>query len=278
MNYKDMENFITFKHMANLGDLIASLVGIKKLCLVEGKKAIIYQQLDVPALYYEGAQHPTTDGSGTQVMMNRKMFDMVRGLVEAQTYIHRLEVYEGQHVDYNLDIIRGAVNVNMPYGMIQRWISYWYPELQADTSVVWMSPVPYYPEAMSKQTKNKIVLNFTSRYRNPHLNYYFLKDVQDDCVFLGTEQEYVEFKTKWGLDRLVRFEVANFGEASAILVNCKLFMGNQSFLYNLAEAMKIKRMLELCAYAPNCFVQGRNGSEYLHQHALEYLFKDNMEW
>ena len=63
---------ISFKHMANAGDLVAAMCGIKKACEDNNAKAIIYQQLNVPAGYYQGATHPTTDKNGTMVMMNNK--------------------------------------------------------------------------------------------------------------------------------------------------------------------------------------------------------------
>lgn len=271
-----MNKTITFKHMANLGDLIAALAGIRKICIEEDCKAIIYQQIDVPASYYEGADHPTKDASANMVMMNKRMFDMVKPLTESQFYVSAFELYEGQDVMYDLDIIRGAVHVNMPYGLIQRWISYWYPELQADLCHQWVMNTHHLcPENLQLEYPlgSTIVLNFTSRYRNPRISYYCLRQFGKKLLFLGTPEEYQTFKDKWGLTEMRYAQLTDFSEAMYILANCKQFIGNQSFLYNLAEAMKVPRLLELCTYAPNCFVMGVNGNEYMHQHALEFYLQ-----
>ena len=252
---------MNIKHSANAGDLIASLSGIK----AQGKKATIYQALDVPAGYYQGATHPTTT-DGIMVMMNKKIFDMIKPLVEAQDYIESLQEYRGQVINVNLDKIRGEVFCGMPNFPIQRWISYVYPQLQSDVSKAWLKV-----ERVDLGLKDTIIINRTFRYQNPNLNYFFLKDY--NCVFIGVEQERLEFNKKWGLS-LPHYEVRDFYHLAQALMDCKFFIGNQSMAYNIAEGLKSKRILELCQYAPNCFVTGENGREFLHQHALEQYVKE----
>ena len=62
----------------------------------------------------------------------------------------------------------------------------------------------------------------------------------------------------------LRFKpVTDFLEMAIIVNSCKLFIGNQSFPFALAEAMKVKRLLEVYYKAPNVGVQGKNGSEFM---------------
>lgn len=264
---KEQKKLIKIKHQANSGDLIALLCGVKQLHKETGRKFVIYQQLDVPAAYYVGATHPVTDENGTMVMMSKSIFDMIKPLVESQSYIERMEVYAGQEIDFDIDVIRGETFTNMPCNPIQRWVGYAIPELFGDISKQWLKVDKF------KEDTGKIILNFTNRYRNHRINYFFLKEYQNDCLFIGTESEYNDFKDKWGLHNLARFNVHDFCELAVLINSSRFFIGNQSMAYNIAEAMKTPRILELCQYAPNCTVTGDDAYEFFHQQALEMFFK-----
>jgi hypothetical protein len=55
----------------------------------------------------------------------------------------------------------------------------------------------------------------------------------------------------------------------------KLFVGNQSFPYSLAEAMKHPRVLEVCPICPNCCPQGPNGYAGLTKDVLDHYLEGN---
>ena len=287
-------SIVTYKHMANLGDLVALLSNIQhhivELCHRNHEhtfflddpsnpdaypvKAVIYQQLDVPATYYDGAIHPTADDTGKNVMMNRAMFDMIAPLIRAQPYVHDFLPFTGRQVDYDIDVIRGTMFVNMPYGPIQRWASYAYPELQSDISKKWIYTPKIPSDGKHPITADTILINFTERYRNPQIHYFFLQEHQDRILFIGTPKEYDIFVKKWNLPNIAYLQVPDFLIAAQLIAAANVFMGNQSFLYNVAEGMKTPRMLELCAFAPNCYVTGPEGYEYLNQKGLELYFKN----
>jgi len=50
-------------------------------------------------------------------------------------------------------------------------------------------------------------------------------------------------------------------------------LGNQSFCYQLAESMKIPRLLELSPVLPNVIPNGKDGYDFYHQQALEYYLE-----
>jgi len=263
---KQLTKITKYKHSANAGDLIASLAGVKQLAHDKNKKANYYQKIGQEAQYYQGAVHPTKNDKGVEVSMNDHMFDMLKPLIEAQPYINSFEKYEGQDIDINLDDIR-RYRVNMPFGSIQRWYFYVYPQLACDLSKKWIFNTDY-----DESYKDTIIINRTQRYRNPQLNYFFLKDYQDKLLFTGTKHEHELFCQEWKLD-IPYLKINNFLELTNILASCKFFIGNQSFVYNISEAMKIPRILELCDFAPNCIPYGKNGYDFYHQPSLEYYFK-----
>lgn len=263
----------TIKHLANLGDIVAVLPACKKYWSITGRKIRFAQQVNNPAQYYQGAVHPTTDENGTQVCVNNSMFEMMKPLVESQEYIDTFEKYEGQKIDLDFDVIRGKTFVNMPQGMIQSWIFIAYPDLAYDLSKQWVSLPEIRRHPIKKQVKGKIILNFTERYRNLVIDYYFLKKYMPDLIFAGTEREYFLFCNQWQLT-IPRLEIKNFLDYAYALKYCRFVMSNQSLGWNLAQSMHVPRILELCQYAPNCsgFI-GEDSYAFFHQVGAEYYFR-----
>lgn len=273
------------KHMANIGDLIASLASIKSLYQKTGKKVFYFQQLDVKADYYSGAVHPTKDANGEQVMCNSKMLEMIKPLLLAQEYIFDVEAYTGQAINIDLDVIRQQIFVNLPNGALQSWLMLAYWDLAYDLSTSWID-VPEvdistcrlsYPNLVTEtmpldlnNLKNMAIVNFTERYRNAHLQYFFLENYQNNLIFSGTEDEYNIFCSRWNLN-IPRLIVVDFLQLAAILKKTKFMIGCQSFCWNLAESLKTPRILELCQYATNCQpFYGKDSYGYYHQPAIKY--------
>ena len=274
-----MENVIRFRHTVNSGDVIATLAGIRKVCMSTGKKAVIYQQIDMLGNYYPGATHPVKDLDGNMVTMNQKTFDMLKPLVESQNYVESFEIYTGQEVDVDLNKFRGEIAVNMPYGAIQNWVACCFPDMQADLSKPWLhlpaheiSDIRYNGVVPFNDTKGRIIINFTDRYRADGIHYYFLKKYEKKIVFAGTPQEQVKFSQKWGLD-ISYLNVYNFYELASAIRHAAFFLGNQSMCWNIAEAMKSPRIVEYCPWAPNCVAGvGADSYGFFHQGGVEYSF------
>lgn len=272
-NKLEIDNYTRVKHLANLGDMISIMPCLKKYHQVTGRKIVLCQQINTLAAYYAGATHPTVDEEGRQVCINNAMFEMVKPLIESQEYIQRLEVYNGQPINLDFDVIRGKTFVNMPQGMIQSWTMFAYPDLAYDLSQPWISlPAKKIP-SIEKQIKGKILINFTERYRNELMDYFFLKKYAPNLVFAGTEREHFLFCTRWELN-IPRLEVNNFLELAYAIKMARFVLCNQSFIWNIAQATHAPRILELCRFAANCmpFV-GKDSYGYYHQIGLEYYFR-----
>lgn len=267
------EVFTSVKHLANLGDIVSIMPSLKKYFDVTTRRVKLLQVVDFPGQYYPGAVHPTTSADGTQVCVNQAMFDMIKPLVESQEYIHSFEVYSGQHIDLDFDVIRGKTNVNMPHQMIQGWIPMAFPDLACDLSKPWIFLNDKVDSKILKQVNGKIIVNFTERYRNHNLDYFFLKNYAPDLIFAGTETEYFKFCNKFQLT-IPRLEISNFLEYAYALKRCRFTLSNQSFCWNLAQGMHVKRILEVCSWADNCqpFI-GEDSYGFFYQVGLEYYFR-----
>lgn len=261
------------KHSVNLGDLYAAMGAMYKFYEITKRKVIVSQTVGMIANYYAGAEHPTKNAAGQPVCVNEDMWNMVKPLVESQEYIHSFERYEGQPVSIDLDVIRGKTFVNLPHGPIQGWIPIAYPDLAFDISKPWIFIDDKCPAKIKKQVSGKIIINFTERYRNNILDYFFLKPYAPDLIFSGTEKEHWLFCNQWQLS-IPRLEISNFLELAYALKEAKFLLANQSMLWNLAEAMKTPRILEMCSFADNCFpCIGEDSYGYMYQTSVEYYFR-----
>lgn len=264
-----MEKFITYKHSFNAGDLITVLPGIQKLYQEKGKKAVIYQRLDMPAYYFDDAKHPVKNEGGRQVCMNEAVFNMMKPLLESQEYVESFNVWRGEEVVYNFDLTRHNSQIPIPAGDIHAWVTLTFPTLQCDLSKPWL----YLPEyqGVASTFHDKILINRTRRYTNPYIDYFFLKNHSDKIKFVGLKDEHEEFCMQWGLD-IPHLETNNFYVLAYLIANCRFFIGNQSLCWHLADATKQKRILEVCSTFPNCFPTGANGNAFISQNWLEFLF------
>lgn len=268
-----IENHTRFFHAVNPGDLMAAMGAIKKYVDVSGRKAIVCQSTTQEAAYYQGATHPTVDSRGVNVCCNEPMWQMLKPLIESQYYVHSFEKYEGQKIDIDLNVIRHKTNVNLPNGSIQGWIPLAYPDLSFDISQPWIKLEGECPEHIKKQVAGKVILNFTERYRNVMIDYFFLKNYAPDLVFAGTEKEHWLFANKWQLN-IPRLEVNDFLELAHGIREARFILANQSFAVNIAYSMGTPRIVEICAYAQNVpHMVGEHCYGFLYQVGVEYYFR-----
>ena len=277
-----MNKTITYLHSCNAGDLIGALAGIREIHRKYGKKAIIYQQLDIPGHYMEGLIHSVKDEKGTQVTMNRTMFDMLRPLLLSQEYVEDFQVYTDQKIEVDLNDIREAVVnddgesarinppkkfANIPNGALPGWTMLGHPPMACDLSEPWIET-----PGLTVGFQSYILINRTERYQNKLMNYSFLKKYEKELLFTGTEREHHLFCKEFKLD-FPRLGIDNFAELADVMQMCLFFVGNQSFPWNLANAMGVPRVVEMFAQAPNCqpFIGKDNYGSYRPDH-IEYYF------
>src|SRR5690606_13014171 len=119
-----------------------------------------------------------------------------------------------------------------------------------------------------KRYQDFIVIGRSSRYQNPHISYSFLNKYEK-LLFVGVESEYKEIlhvipHIKWR-------QVRDFKELAEIIAGCRFFIGNQSFPFSLAEALKVNRILETSFETPNVIPRGNQGYDFFLQDHLEWL-------
>lgn len=263
-----MGELLRVRHSYACGDLISVLPGLQKIYKETGRKSVIMQRLGLKSHYYENAVYSTKDEKGEPVCMNQKLWDMMVPLLEYQEYIDHCEIWEGQPFDMDMDTSRDRRYIPLPAGDIYHWPWFIYPELSCDLSQDWIKA----PKATDATSMNSMIaISRTHRYNNPYITYYFLKEFEEDIVFVGTEKEFEDFNIQWGL-KLNRVVVDNFLQLASWLQMCKFIVGNQSLPFHIANALHVPRILEYCSPFPNTHAVGANGYEFLYQEPLEYYF------
>lgn len=262
-----MINNIRYKTSSPAGDLISYMAGFRQIYKDTGRKAVIYQRLNMPGVSYADSVHPFQNDNGEPVCMNMYMFNMLSPLVLSQEYVDDFIIYDGQDIDWDMDLIRQERFTNQPRGSLGRWFNYVYPEMTSNLSDKWVN---VHTDKENKYSK-KVIINFTERHRNHIISYFFLKEHQDKIIFAGIKKERDLFCEQWGLD-IPLLQVNDFLELSKIIDSSLFFMGNQSFCFQVAEAMKVPRILELFPLMPNVIPIGDNAYDFYNQGAVEFYF------
>ena len=69
------------------------------------------------------------------------------------------------------------------------------------------------------------------------------------------------------------YDCKDFLELASIIKNSKVFIGNLSFGYAIAEALKVPRLLESAPDFPLVYPNGSDGYDFYFQSHFEYLVK-----
>ncbi len=257
----------SFLHNGSLGDVIASVPGMREVYRKSKKKITLYLFKDQVATYYPGAIHPTRSESGQMVLLNEAMINMLKPLLMAQPCFKDVKVWDGEIINVNLNNIRNT-NVGMPNFCLSRWYFYVFPEMSCDLSEKWLTV----PDSKKNLAKGKILISRTERYNNPNIDYSFLRPYQKNILFIGTELEYVIFVYRFGLKEIKRLVVDDFMELAQAIKQCKFHISNQTMAFQISQGLKIPRIVELYEDAPNVLVVGKNAYDFLSQEGLEFNF------
>jgi hypothetical protein len=247
-----------FKHSGNSGDIIYSLPTV--YALSKNGKAQMHLMTG-QKLENQNAFHPL--GS---VMLNNKMVEMLCPLLLHQPQIEVCDKYNGEDIDYDLDLIRLH-----PFSLGRNSIARCYFHvfcIFADLSVPWLV-------APKDETyADYIILSRSHRYRSPGITYGFLKKYKKK-IFIGVPEEFEDIKQQ--LPDIEYKPVQDFLEMASIINGSRLFIGNQSFPFSIAEALKVTRVLELSYRTPNVIVEGKGGHDFYYQEHFEKIVETLMK-
>jgi len=246
---------INFLHSGHLGDAINALPLIKEISKTKKCNYYIEANKTLPNHILD-SHHPFGN-----VYLNNKSVDMLLPLIKSQKFIKNSEKYSNQPIDINLNVFR-EFPLNFNIDSVR-----WYFHL---TGIHANLNETYIEVNHHNDFSNKIIIARSLRRKNYLINYKFLNKYKN-TLFLGMENEYLDLKNE--ITNLEFYDCKDFLEMAMIMKNCKIFIGNLSFGFALAEAMKIPRLLESGPDFPLVYPNGKNGYDFYFQRHFEKLFE-----
>jgi len=231
----------TFKHSGNLGDIIYALPTI--IALGGGK---LYLSNNTPGLEIR----VFTDG----------MLEQIIEFLRTQGFLTDVCRYNGEPIDYNLDKWR---EIFACYDHIARWHLKAF-NVQFDLSRPWLKNI-------NPIRTREIVINNTLRDRDVPLDWQILKGLEKRCVFIGFESEYKKFSEVVELE-IPWHPTKTILEFARVIKGAKLYIGNQSLGFALAEGMKVPRILEVHHHCPSSLPLSNNARIILTEKILKHPF------
>lgn len=256
------------RHSMPAGDLLALLPGLKQVCRDNNTSVVIYQRVNLPygdmTGAYAGASYSIKNESNVPVTMNTQLFDALFPLLIYQDYIADFISWDGETVNFDFDVLR-MQDTTMPYGSLNRHAMYIFPDMATDLSKKWLT----IPDEKDHRAVGKILINRTARYNNMLVSYNFLREYADNVLFVGLPEEHKAFCEQNNLN-IKHLKLKDYLEIAIALQSCKFYIGGQSSIWQVAEGLKINRVLEVCKPIPNVIGSGPGFYDFLNQHALQY--------
>tara|TARA_B110000027_G_scaffold134150_1_gene165212 strand:+ start:1391 stop:2323 length:933 start_codon:yes stop_codon:yes gene_type:complete len=245
---------LSFLHSGHLGDIIYSLPLIKEIS--KNSKCIFYLEVN-KKMPKEASDlgHPF----GRYFLSENAAFKLMP-LIKKQKYISNVQVYNGEKIDINLNLFRN-LPINFNIDCIR-----WYFHLTGVHANLLDPSIEVDPH---ETIKNRIVIMRSLRRQNRMISYKFLNNYESP-LFVGLKDEYEELK--YEIDNLEHYDCSDFYELASIIKSSKIFIGNLSFGYALAESIKVKRLLESGPNFPLVYPNGTNAYDFYFQNHFEELF------
>lgn len=247
---------VCFRHIGLIGDIIYSIPCM--LALAKGKKIELLLDLSQKSMYPKTYKHYNENK-----ILTEKSVDFIRPLLLSIPSFSACEIYTGQPIDYDLNEFR-RYPFDYRMGNICRWYFLTFG-VNYDLSKPWLAVTP------NEKYKEEIIIARSFRYRAPTIRYDFLQN-RSDISFIGLKDEYEDMKK--AIPLLKHIVVEDALQLAEAIAGCKLFIGNQSFPFSVAEALKVKRVLEVCYQTPNVIPEGENGYDFCYQPQFEKVIKD----
>ncbi len=247
---------ITFSHIGLIGDIVYSIPCM--LALAGTKKIELYLDISQKSMYKKNSKHYNGDK-----ILTEKSVDFIRPLILSNPAFSKCEILSNEKIDYDLNEFR-RYPFDYRMGNICRWYFLTFA-VNYDLGKPWLHV------ATNKNYNNEIIIARSFRYRAPCIDYAILEKL-NNISFIGLKEEFDDIKKV--IPNIKHIITNNALEIATIINGCKFFIGNQSFPFAVAEALKVKRVLEVSYKTPNVIVEGANGYDFCFQAQFEQIIRD----
>jgi hypothetical protein len=261
---------LTFKHSGRLGDIIYSMPLVQEMAVFQGKPVDYYVCNDVPARLGKDVFHPSLE-----VMVNAKLFDYIEPLLSTQHYIRKIlhvPIVELPPGALDLDRFKTS-GLNLKAGLIYGWYRKAFG-VSFPVEAPWLFVDKQSGMSSSQDhLEVSVLIGRTTRFCNTKINYSFLDQIEN-VGFIGLDYEYQDFISRHALVKVRHIKVNNALELAILMSRAKIFIGNQSLNFAIAEGLKVPRALEAFEPVPVASPVGGLCFEYINtQYLVNFLSK-----
>lgn len=228
-------------HSGEMGDIVYSIPTIRELGITD--------------LYLNPHQWHTA-------LFDTPRAEFISGLLESEGIkVHILEKEEPCRISYDLDKFRYShLNVFFDHLAITCGRAH---DLEIDITKPWLKP------DKGLWDSAEVIINRSAKYHGVFFNWsrvlLTLKNLGCCVAFVGLWSDYEKFIQEFPESKgLVYYhKVADAKELKEVIAGAKLFIGNQSLPFAIAEGLKVKRLQETCEWVNNCMPEDPTGMAVL---------------
>lgn len=213
---------LTFAHAGDLGDIIYALPAIKA--------------------YGGGIVRLSAEWHAREALTPERIA-VIEPLLREQSYIKDVQLHDETYADFDFRHFRHIHQQHSNLAQDQaEWVG-----ANIDTAKPWLT-------VKAPQKSNHIIVNRTERYHNDIFPWHTIhRTVSSQLRFIGIEKEHEAFQDELGT---ISYQPTDDLLAVAeMIAGCKMFIGNQSVCFAIAEGMKVARVQETCVEAQDCLFE-----------------------
>lgn len=258
-----MTKQLIFKHSGRLGDIVYSLPLVRHMAETAGEAAELYIPSDIPSRLGGDVYHP-----GGDLMVGPALFRFIEPLLAVQTYLKKVHFVKSSELPaefIDLDAFKTS-GLNLKAGLIQGWYRKAFG-VAFPLEAPWLFLPDARAQTEARQPSFDVLIGRTTRFCNTSINYGFLDSIEK-VGFIGLKYEYDDFVERYGLKSIRHVPVSDALELATRMQDCRVYVGNQSVNFAIADGMKICRALEAFEPVPVASPVGGVCFEYTQTRAL----------
>ena len=182
----------------------------------------------------------------TRTRWTEGLLFVIKPLIDATGFC-TAQLHQGEETEYDFSTFRhGGYKLGDTIVERQRR---WVGAMEADTETPWLKA--------DENSLSRIVINRASRWHGFHFPWKrIVEEFYDEITFIGLQSEHEAFQREFG--KVFFVPCSNLLEAAEIIAGAELFIGNQSACNAIANGLGKNLVLEVCAFAPDCFLKKPN--------------------